>query len=154
MNEQELIEKLRLVEALVVGGATEGERAAAEKAKARIEDRLRALEAEDPPREYRFALGNTWSRQLFVALARRYGLKPYRYRRQRYTTVMLRVSSRFCDEVLWPEFTRLDSLLAGYLNEVASRVIGEAIHADRSEAEAVAEPARIATVATLGYERD
>jgi len=133
MDEKELIEKLRLVEMLVADGATRGERAAAKKAKARIEARLRALEREDPPQEYRFSLDNPWSRRLFIALLRRYGLHPYRYYRQRRTTIMVRVSKRFCDEVLWPEFTRLDDLLVSYLDDIADRVITEAIHPDRSD---------------------
>lgn len=143
MTEQQLVEKLRRIEALVSGGATAGERVAAEAAKDRIKERLRALERVSPPEEFRFSLGNLWSRRLFVALARRYGLNPYRYRRQRRTTVMLRISKRFCDEILWPEFKRLDALLESYLDEVADRVIGEAIHADHSEAESVAETPRL-----------
>ncbi len=144
MNEKELIEKLRRVEALFAGGTTAGERSAAGKAKGRIEARLKELEREDPPEEFRFGLGNLWSRRLFVALLRRYGLKPYRYRRQRRTTVMVRVSKRFCDEVLWPEFTRLDSVLEAYLDEVAERVIGQVIDSDCSDVQVVKEPAQLA----------
>jgi hypothetical protein len=105
LNEQELIAKLRLVEALLAGGASAGERSAAENARARIEERLRSLERDDPPREYQFTLRSPWSRRLFVALLRRYGLTPYRYHRQRSTTIMVRWTKRFCDEVLWPEFS-------------------------------------------------
>jgi hypothetical protein len=42
-----------------------------------------------------FSMPDQWSRQLFMALCRRYGLKPYRYSRQRYTTVMLRAPKEF-----------------------------------------------------------
>lgn len=143
MNEQELIEKLRRIQALVDGAATDGERAAAESAKARVEERLAACAREDPPREYSFSLENAWSRRLFVALLRRYGLRPYRYPRQRRTTVMARVSKRFCDEVLWPEFCGLDKTLRAYLDEVAERVIAEAVHADGSDVEAAARPRQI-----------
>jgi tRNA nucleotidyltransferase (CCA-adding enzyme) len=75
-----------------------------------------------------------WSRRLFVALCRRYGLKPYRYRRQRLTTVVLRVPRGFVDQVLWPEFGELNQALVSYLNEVTLRVIKEEVHADASEA--------------------
>ncbi len=44
-----------------------------------------------------------WPRRVFVALLRRYGIRPYRYRRQRYTTVMAKVSQRFVDDTLWPQ---------------------------------------------------
>jgi len=144
MTEGELIERLRRVEALVAGGATEGERAVAAEAKARIEARLRELEDVDPPVEFRVCLDNGWSRRLFVALLRRYGLRPYRYPRQRRTTVMVRVSRRFCDEVLWPEFRRLNAALTSYLDEVAERVIGEVVHADRADVEVVAGPRQLA----------
>jgi hypothetical protein len=39
--------------------------------------------------EFRFSLADQWSRHLLVALLRRYGIKPYRYSRQRRTTVMV-----------------------------------------------------------------
>ncbi len=42
-------------------------------------------------------MGDMWSRKVFVALLRRYGIRPYRYKRQRYTTVMAKVSKKFVD---------------------------------------------------------
>ncbi len=92
MDEAKLIEKPPLIEALYAGATTEGEQVAAEHARQRIQERLRSMEVEDPPVEYRFCMSDMWSRRMFVALLRRYGLRPYRYRRQRYTTVMVRVS--------------------------------------------------------------
>lgn len=44
MDETELIEKLRLIEALFAGAATDGEKNAAKKAKQRILERLKLLE--------------------------------------------------------------------------------------------------------------
>ena len=88
MNEEKkLIEKLQHIEALFAGATTEGERAAAANALERIRDRLGKLQKIDPPVEYKFTLGDKWSRRLFVALLRRYGIKPYRYPRKRYTTL-------------------------------------------------------------------
>jgi tRNA nucleotidyltransferase (CCA-adding enzyme) len=75
-----------------------------------------------------------WSRRLFLALSRRYGLGPFRYRRQRLTTVMVRVPRGFVDQVLWPEFQELNKALAQYLNEVTLRVIREEVYGDASEA--------------------
>ena len=57
--------------------------------------------------EMKFSLRDVWSRQLFVALSRRYGLKPYRYPRQRRTTAMLSAPERFINDTLWPEFQEL-----------------------------------------------
>jgi hypothetical protein len=68
-----------------------------------------------------------------LALLRRYGIAPFRYRGQRYTTVMARVSPRFVKETLWPEFEELDSTLRTYLDEVTARVVAQVIHEDTSE---------------------
>ena len=95
MNEAKLIEKLKLIEALFAGATTPGERVAADAARLRILERLNTFEVADPPVEYKFTLGDLWARRVFVALLRRYDLKPYRYRGQRYTTVMVKVSKRF-----------------------------------------------------------
>jgi tRNA nucleotidyltransferase (CCA-adding enzyme) len=81
-----------------------------------------------------FSLGDQWSRKLFLALCRRYGLEPYRLYRQRVTTVMLKVPRAFVDQVLWPEFQELDAALAQYLNEVTNRIIRDEVHRDTSEA--------------------
>jgi tRNA nucleotidyltransferase (CCA-adding enzyme) len=73
-----------------------------------------------------------------VALCRRYGLSPYRYRRQRLTTVVLRAPRDFVHEVLWPEFQELNQALTTYLSEVTLKVIREEVHGDASEAAEVA----------------
>jgi hypothetical protein len=129
-----LVAKLQHIEALFAGATTPGERDAAQAARDRIQLRVRELEVSSPPVELTYTLQNPWSKMLFVALARRYGLKPYRYRRQRYTTVMLRVSPRFSDDTLWPEFIKLDRELMTQLDALTQQVIASAIHADTSEA--------------------
>src|SRR6184192_1912183 len=74
-----------------------------------------------------FSMPDQWSRHLFLALCRRYGLKPYRYYRQRRNTVMIRAPKRFLDQVLWPEFSELDQALQAYLHQVTMRVIREEV---------------------------
>jgi hypothetical protein len=135
MDEEALRRKLAAIEALFAGAATEGERLAAGAARERILERLKAESAVAPPIEYRFTLTDEWSHRLFVALLRRYGLKPYRYRRQRYTTVMVRVQQHFVDQTLWPQFEQLDRTLRGYLNEVADRVIRDVLQQDTGDVE-------------------
>ena len=98
---------------------------------------------QDPPVEYKFTLQDAWSRRLFTALLRRYGVHPYRYRGQRYTTVMARVSVSFVDKTLWPEFIELDNTLKAYLSDITNRVIREAIFEDDSEATERPSPAHI-----------
>jgi hypothetical protein len=70
-----------------------------------------------------------------IALLRRYGIVPYRHYSQRRTTVMARVSKKFVDETMWPEYLAINSTLREYLDKVTQRVIAEAIHGDTGEAE-------------------
>ena len=143
MDEAKLREKLSKIEALFAGATTEGERLAAGEARRRIQERLASVEKLDPPVEFRFSIPDTWSRKLFVSLLRRYELKPYRYRGQRRTTVVVKAPRRFVDETLWPEFQQLNAALRTYLEEITDRVIAEALHGDSSEATEVAEPAKL-----------
>lgn len=139
-DESDLIAKLLRIEALHAGATTPGERAAAASAMDRVRARLAEVERADPPVEYKFAMNDMWSRKLFMALSRRYGLSPYRYKGQRYTTVMLRVPRRFVDQTLWPEFQALDRELRTYLATVTDRVIREGLHGDTREADERDEP--------------
>ena len=132
-----LQERLRKIEALMAGTGTPGERDAAGAALERVKARLVEQARRDPPIELQFAMPDAWSRQLFVALCRRYGLRPYRYPRQKRTTVMLRVPRGFNDTVLWPEFLELDRALSAHLQSVTTRIIHDAVHADTSEVEEV-----------------
>ena len=144
MDEAKLLQKLERIEALHAGATTEGERVAAANACERIQARLEELQRTSPPVEYRFTMNNSWSRTLFVALLRRYDLKPYRYRRQRHNTVMVRVTKAFVDDVLWPQFVELDTTLRGYLEDVTTRVIKRVVHHDASEVDEVEEPRQLA----------
>src|SRR5688572_16980437 len=121
MDEAKLLETLRRIEALFAGATTPGERDAAGAARDRIRARLKAVSKDDPPIEYRFSMPDGWSRKVFLALLRRYGLEPYRYPGQRHTTVMVRVSTRFVDETLWPEYKQLAETLRHHLDEITSR---------------------------------
>jgi len=89
--------------------------------------------------EWKFTLSDTWAVKVFSALCRRYGLKPYRYHRQRRTTVMVKVPHSFVNTTLWPESKELSSVLQEYLAEVTDRLISSEIHKDTSDAEEVPE---------------
>ncbi len=143
LDEEKLINRLRLIEALHAGAATQGEKVAAERARQRILDRLEQWEREAPPIEFRFSMPDVWSRKVFVALLRRYGIRPYRYSGQRYTTVMARLSKRFVDETLWPEFQDISKTLRHYLSGVTDRVVSQVIHQDSSDAEVVERSPRL-----------
>jgi len=142
-TERDLRARLRKIEALFAGAGTPGERDAAAAALERIRARLRSSEQSAAPVEMQFSLGDPWTRQLFLALARRYGLRPYRHYRQRRTTVMLRAPEPFIRDVLWPELEQLSAALTSYLAEVTERIIREEVHGETGEAEERPEPNRL-----------
>jgi hypothetical protein len=127
-EEERLVERLRKIEALFARTTYPGERQAAQSALERIRRRLQELERVEQPVEFRFSLPDGWSQSLFVALLCRYGLKPYRYTRQHRTTVTVKVAASFVDEVLWPEFQKLNTTLRSHLDSVTKRIIEQAIH--------------------------
>jgi len=143
MDETKLREKLSRIEALFAGATTEGERIAAGEARRRIQERLQSVERQQPPVEYQFTLADLWSRKVFLALLRRYDLKPFRYRGQRRTTIMVRVPESFVKETLWPQFKQINGTLQTYLDGVTNRIIADVIHGDSSEAMEVAPPAQL-----------
>lgn len=138
-----LRDKLRKIEALFAGAATPGERAAAGAAAERIRARLKATESRERSVEIRFSLPDPWSRRLFIALCRRYGVRPYRYARMQRQSVMVKAPQSFLDQVLWPEFREINAALTEYLAEVTDRVIREEVHRDSGEADEVPEPPRL-----------
>lgn len=134
-DERKLIDKLHRIEALFARPGTAGERAAAASAAARLRARLAELTTKEREVEMRFSVADDWSRRLLLALLRRYGIRPYRYHRQRRTTIMARMPRRFADQTLWPEYMELSKTLRRYLDEVTNRVIAEAISPDTRDEE-------------------
>jgi hypothetical protein len=134
-TEKELREKLRKIAALFEGATTAGERDAAAAASKRVLAALGAAEKVESAIEMQFGLSDRWSRLLFTALCRRYQLKPYRYPRQRYTTVVVRAPRTFIDNTLWPEYLEIKAALDSYLNEATERIIREEVFGDAEEAE-------------------
>ena len=133
-DEKQLRERLRKIEALFAGAGTNGERLAAGAAMERIRQRLEQAGRAERSLEIKFTFPDGWSRQLFVALCRRYALRPYRYKRQRRTTVMLRAPDSFVQATLWPEFRELNEALREYLASATERIIREEVHRDTREA--------------------
>jgi hypothetical protein len=134
MTEAQLRERLRKISALFEGATTAGERSAAAAALERIRAALGTKTPQEEPREFQFTLPDRWQRRLFSALCRRYGVEPYRYKRQRYTTVMVRVPRSFVDQTLWPEYRELRTALDEYLNQATERIIREEVYGDAGEA--------------------
>jgi len=143
MTEEELVEKLQKIKRLFSVATTEGERNAAANAISKVRERLKTIEQKELAVEYKFSLADQWSRKLFVALLRRYEIKPYRLRRQRHTTVMAKAPKSFIEETLWPEFQELSGVLSAYIAEITDKVIRNNIHHDSSEASVVEEPRQL-----------
>jgi hypothetical protein len=138
-----LREKLRKIEALFAGAATAGEKAAAGAAAERIRERLGETADKEKFIEWKFSIPDVWSRQLFIALCRRYGLRPFRHRRMHRQTIMTKAPKSFVEQVLWPEYQQLNAALLAYLSEITEKVIREEVHGETGDAEEVDEPARI-----------
>jgi hypothetical protein len=143
MEEAKLREKLARIEALFAGATTEGERVAAAEARRRIQLRLQAVEQRDPPVEHRLTVSDAWSRKVLLAMLRRYDLKPYRYRNQRHTTVMVKAPVSFVNETLWPEFRQISAALRSYVDQLTERVLADVFQADSSDAPEVAAPRQL-----------
>jgi hypothetical protein len=133
MTEQQLREQLRKIAALYEGATTPGERSAAAAAIERVKKALAAIAYTEPVSEYQFKLPDLWQRRLFWALCRRYGLEPFRYKGQRYTTVVVRAPKTFVDRTLWPEYRQLRDALNRYLDQATDRIIREEVYGDIGE---------------------
>jgi hypothetical protein len=140
INEEQLRERLRKVEALYFGATNSGEREAASAAVERLKAKLEETARLDPPTEMQFRMPDAWSARLFIALCRRYGLRPFRYPRQRRLTLMVRAPKRFFENVVWQQFTELHTDLWDYFEQTTERLIKDAIHSDTTDAETAAEP--------------
>ena len=127
MTEHELETRIAKLEALFAGTPYDGEKQAAKNNLDRLLDRLHQEQARDKVVEIKFTGFTPFSKKLFMALLSRYGLKPYRYYRQKYTTVMVKGPREFLNNVVWAEFLQLADLLEEHLNEVTDRIISQNI---------------------------
>jgi hypothetical protein len=121
--------KLDKLENLFRRAGTTGERSAAGAAIDRLKERLKS-EQTDQEIELKFSLPDVWSVRLFVAVCRKHDVRPYRYPRQRRTTVMVRTPEQFFDDVVWPEFSSLQTELGIYFEETVEHLISTAMQSD------------------------
>ncbi len=133
MND-DILEKIRKIEALINGATTEGEKEAAQAAKERVMHHYSHLDPHRHPVEFSLKTSGKWHRQLLLALCNKHGLKPYRYHRQKYTTVMVRVNAEYMDKVLWMEYLKFSNMLSDLFDGIADNLINQ-IHGDQSETE-------------------
>lgn len=120
-------EKLVKLEALFARGATAGERAAAGAARDRLQAKLAFAAEQEPETELQYTFPDTWSVRIFVALCRKHGTRPFRYPRQRRTTVMVRVRQVEFEARVWKEFQTLHRELSRYFDETVEHLIADSM---------------------------
>ena len=143
LSEDRLREKLRKIEALYAGATTVGEKSAAGAAAERIRRQFETASKREHAEEFKFSIPDPWSRQLFIALCRRYGVKPFRYARMHRQTVMIRAPTSFVHATLWPEFEDLSQALTAHLHEITRKIIQEEVHGSTQDAEEINQPRRL-----------
>jgi hypothetical protein len=131
-DQHDIRERLAKIEALFARGATAGERAAAGAALERLQGRLHKAgdRIREPEIELQYSLPDVWSVRLFVALCRKHGGKPYRYPRQRRTTVMVRVRKHEFETTIAAEFQTLHRELTRYFEEMVDHLITDVMRSD------------------------
>jgi hypothetical protein len=128
-----LYDKIKKIEALILGSNVEGERQAAKAALKRLKDSAPAIPLQhQDAMEFSLSSGSNWNKQLILALCGKYDLKPYRYYRQKYTTVMVRCNKDFMNKVFWPEYQQYAQMLNVLVEEIATDLIAK-IHKGAEE---------------------
>jgi len=135
LSEIGLIEKLKKIEALYLGATTEGEKAAAFHAMANVKNKINHYQSEEIIKEWSFKFENYFEKKLFKALLSKYNLQSYRYKGQRYTTVMVRSTDSFVNQTLWPQYLEMSKVLRSYLEEVTNDVIKKTMGLEEAEDE-------------------
>lgn len=143
LSEDQLRNKLRKIEALYAGAKTAGEKSAAGAAADRIRLKFENASKQERAEEFKFSIPDPWSRQLFIALCRRYGIKPFRYSRMHQQTVIIRAPASFVRITLWPEFEELSGALTAHLHEITTKIIREEVHEATQDAEERSESGRL-----------
>jgi len=128
----EILEKIKKIEALISGATSTGEYNAAQNAKKRLLERYPEVEIYKNAKEYSLRTGDMWQKKLLLAICAKYGVNTYRYSRQKYTTTMVRINEKFLNEVIWKEFLEYSEKLSELLNEITSDLISK-IHAPTEE---------------------
>ncbi|MBW6496102.1 MAG: hypothetical protein K0B16_16400 [Burkholderiaceae bacterium] len=131
-NHEDIRDKLAKLEALFARGATAGERAAAGAALGRMQARLdlTGTKVAEPEIELQYILPDVWAVRVFVALCRKHDMKPYRYPRQRRTTVMVRARKHDFERTIAAEFQNLHRELARYFDEMVNHLIADVMKSD------------------------
>ena len=126
-----IAEKLQKVEALRQGATTEDEKNAAQNARIKLKKKLEQYQRKEKILEWTFRTRSRFEKRLLQAVLKRYGLRPYRYKRQKYTTVMAKMSKSVC-EIVWSKYQQMRKILSDHLDDVTDKIIKAAVNDDDS----------------------
>jgi len=129
---QNILERIKKVEALISWAKSDWEKNAAMAAKERIFKKYPELDIKNNIVEYTIKTQDSWHKKLFVAICRKYNIKPYRYYRQKYTTVMIKINEVFLHEILWKEYLEYSEILEELISWITDEVINK-IHKEENE---------------------
>jgi hypothetical protein len=91
--------------------------------KEQITARLQESASAPDVEEFQCNMKHEWETFIFHALLKRYGIKPYRYRKQRKTTILVRVSKAAMNGLLWPIFTDVAAELSARFTVVTTTLL-------------------------------
>lgn len=121
-----ILEKIKKIEALIAGAQTKGEKNAAISAKDRILTKYPELRIESNQVEFTLRTPDSWHKRLLLSICRKYGVNPYRYKGQKYTTVMVMVNEDFLNKIVWKEYMEysehLEKLVGAITDELISKI--------------------------------
>lgn len=120
--EQELIGSFHSIENKYAAVSGQGE-ITADEAKERIIVRLRESASAPDVLELQCNMKNDWETFVFHALLKRYSIKPYRYRKQRKSTILVRASKELMDTLVWPIFMDLTAELHARFTAVTTALL-------------------------------
>lgn len=129
---QNILERIKKVEALINWAKSDWEKNAAMAAKERILKKYPELDIKNNILEYTIKTQDSWHKKLFVAICNKYWVETYRYYRQRYTTVMVKANEVFLNEVLWKEYLEYSKILEELIWWITDEVISK-IHKEEEE---------------------
>jgi hypothetical protein len=120
-TEQVLVDSFHSIE-LKHSGLTEGG-AANEQPADRIRARVQEAATATDIQEMQCSTKYDWDALVLHALLKRYGIKPYRYRKQRRSTILVRVSRKVMHEVVWPIYCDVTAALAARFTTVTTSLL-------------------------------
>lgn len=130
---KDYLERIKKIEALIARAHTKGERKAAQSAKQRLLGKYPELDLQNNKREFALYTQGNWQKKLLLALCGKYGIEPYRYKRQKHTTVMVNINEHFLNEVFWKEFLEYSEQLEDLIEDLTDNLIRQ-IHKPKDEA--------------------